>query len=431
MELSIEKLVYGGDGIARLPADGEERGKAAFVPFVIEGEKIEAMLVQQKPGFARARVQSLLQPSPHRIEASCPYFTSCGGCHYQHMNYDHQLVVKAAILQENLRRIAKLELSGEIVIHPSSPWNYRNRTRLRVQHLPNFALGYHRMNSHQFQAIEQCPISSLLINRTIAQLLGLGRNHRLPEGVQEIELFVDADDAKLILEFYTQDDQLPVAEAWWQQIHQAIPEALGAVAFFTPRGEGEPAGVQKIASFGTTNLSYRTNRAEYRVSGGSFFQVNRFLTDKLVELVVQGHNGGTALDLYAGVGLFSTVLNREFERVIAVESSPISFEDLLYNSPANVKAVRATTEDYLRNAKGKLRPDLIVVDPPRSGLGTKVIVGLVEMKAPRITYVSCDPATLCRDLRGFLDGGYGVERADLLDLFPQTFHLESVLQLAR
>ena len=155
------------------------------------------------------------------------------------------------------------------------------------------------------------------------------------------------------------------------------------------------------------------------------------MTDELVEIVTAGRSGKTALDLYAGVGLFSSVLNREFERVIAVESSPTSHADLLYNSPANVKAVRATTEQYLKNAAGKLRPDLVIVDPPRGGLGEKVVRSLGQLAAPHITYVSCDPATLARDLGRLLTLGYRVEQAHLVDLFPQTYHVESVFRLVR
>src|SRR5438309_11419231 len=187
------------------------------------------------------------------------------------------------------------------------------------------------------------------------------------------------------------------------------------------------AGMQpeRLAVSGAEEINYRTARANYRVSAGSFFQTNRHLTDELVEIVTHGRSGRTALDLYAGVGLFSSGLNREFERVIAVESSPTSHADLLYNSPSNVKAVRATTEHYLNKV------DLVVVDPPRSGLGEGVIRGLVAFGAPRITYVSCDPATLARDLRALTSGGYRLEQAHLVDLFPQTYHLESVFQLVK
>lgn len=178
-------------------------------------------------------------------------------------------------------------------------------------------------------------------------------------------------------------------------------------------------------------MNYQTKLEAYRVSAGSFFQANRHLTDDLVKIVTSGRSGNTALDLYAGVGLFSSVLNREFERVIAVESSPTSHADLLYNSPANVKAVGTTAEQYLKNTAGKLRPDLVVVDPPRSGLGESVIRGLAELAAPRVTYVSCDPATFARDLGRLLHSGYQVEQAHLVDLFPQTYHLESVFHLVR
>ncbi len=203
---------------------------------------------------------------------------------------------------------------------------------------------------------------------------------------------------------------------------------------FESRGTGlsqqtfEP---KRIATAGTGELTYKTADAVYRVSAGAFFQVNRFLTSELIDMVTKGRSGQIALDLYAGVGLFSTVLAREFAQVIAVESSQTSHPDLLYNSPKNVKAVRATSAHYLEKVAGKLRADLVVVDPPRRGLGDDVIRGLLALGAPRIAYVSCDPATLARDLGRLLSGGYRVEQAHLVDLFPQTYHLESVFHLIR
>jgi 23S rRNA (uracil1939-C5)-methyltransferase len=144
LQLTIEKLVYGGDGLARLPADEHGLGKAVFVPFVLEGERIEATLLEQKRSFARGQAETILQASSHRVEASCPYFQRCGGCHYQHASYEHQLEIKAAILKESLRRIAKLDFEGDINIHPSPPWNYRNRSRLAIRSSPEFALGYYK-----------------------------------------------------------------------------------------------------------------------------------------------------------------------------------------------------------------------------------------------------------------------------------------------
>ncbi len=440
MRLEIEKLIYGGEGLARLPADERGPGKAVFVPFVLPGESVEAGLREEKPGFARARLDKVLTASARRIAPRCPYFQRCGGCHYQHTDYEHQLEIKAAILKENLRRIARLELGTELTLHPSPPWNYRNRARFKVQTAPEFALGYYKFNSHELLAVEECPISSPLINRALAAAWQLGRAGKVQPGIQEIEFFADSADTHLLAEVYCSPEA--EKEQFAADLKTALDEISG-VAFFAARGpkaegQGDPRPLG-----GSGHLIYATKLAAYRVSAGAFFQVNRHLTDELVNIVTRGGRDthrtaggdagatGTALDLYAGVGLFSSVLNREFERVIAVESSPTSHADLLYNSPANVKAVRATTEQYLENAAGKLRPDLVVVDPPRSGLGERVIRGLVKLKAPRITYVSCDPATLSRDLVRLLQSGYRVDEAHLVDLFPQTYHLESVFHLVR
>jgi 23S rRNA (uracil1939-C5)-methyltransferase len=436
LELKIEKLVYGGDGLARLPADESGRGKAVFVPFVLEAEKVEACLIEEKSGFARARVNQVVEASPRRVEPPCLYFQRCGGCHYQHTAYDHQLEIKATILKENLRRIAKLELDTELNIHPSPSWHYRNRARFKVHSTPHFALGYFKLNSHELLPVEECPISSPLINRALAVMWQLGRSGKVPEAIRELEFFANADDSQLLVEAYCGPEIAGTAEPFATNLRLALPQVAGVV-FFAARGTkvDVPSEPKQLSVSGASHLIYQTKLASYRVSAGAFFQVNRHLADELVNLVSgnAGRNGaaGTALDLYAGVGLFSSVLNREFARVIAVESSPTSHADLLYNSPANVKAVRSTTEQYLENAAGKLRPDLVVVDPPRGGLGEKVIQGLVKLHAPRITYVACDPATFSRDLGRLGSAGYRVEQAHLVDLFPQTYHLESVFHLVR
>ena len=176
------------DSPAFLPSppndEDRERGKAVFVPFVLAGEKIEAAITEEKPGFARAQLRSIVEPSPHRIVPRCPYFARCGGCHYQHAGYEHQLEIKKEILRENLRRIAKLDLQCEIQVHPSPPWNYRNRSRFQVRSRPAFALGYFKFASHELLPVEECPISSPLINRGIAVLWQAGRAGKAVEGVR-------------------------------------------------------------------------------------------------------------------------------------------------------------------------------------------------------------------------------------------------------
>jgi 23S rRNA (uracil1939-C5)-methyltransferase len=431
LDLKIEKLIYGGDGLARLPADARGRGKAVFLPFVLDGERVEAALIEEKAGFARGRASEILDPSTSRINPGCPYFQACGGCHYQHSSYEHQLEIKATILRENVRRIAKADLPSELKVHASPPWNYRNRTRLQVHVQPEFSLGYFEFGSHKLLPVEQCPISSRRINEGIHALWEAGRNGTFDAAAREVEFFADAEDEKLLLDVScSRDVKRDAAEKLARALRDALA-AVGVTVFHESGGPEPRSDAELVGRAGVTGLSYETAAAVYRVSAGSFFQSNRPLIDELVRIVTSGAHGRTAVDLYAGVGLFTVVLSREFERVIAVEASQLSHTDLVYNSPANVKTVQSTVDQYLKNATGQLRADLIVVDPPRGGLGPRVANALAQLKTPRLTYVSCDPATLARDLVPLLGAGYRIEEAHLVDLFPQTFHLESVFHLVR
>ena len=336
MKLTIEKLVYGGDGLARLAPDTEGRSKTVFAPFVLDGEEVEATIVEDKPSFARAKLDEILRSSPLRAHAPCPYFQLCGGCHYQHTSYEHQLEIKAAILKENLRRIAKLELATELKVHPSPPWNYRNRTRLKVRTAPEFALGYYRFNSHELLPVDQCPISSPLLNRVIARLLELGRAGKFDPSIQEIELFADGNDKSVLAELYcAAPAEERTIEKFAMALRSGLPEVTGVTAFALPQAESPER--RRVASSGLGELTYTTQHAAYKVSAGSFFQSNRHLIDELVEIVTAGRSGKQALDFYAGVGLFSSVLAGSFAQVTAVESSQTSHADLRYNSPPNVK----------------------------------------------------------------------------------------------
>ncbi len=443
MLLTIEKLIYGGDGLSRLPPDASGRGKAVFIPFVLAEEQVEASITEQKSSFARARVQSVTQASPHRVDPPCPYFGRCGGCHYQHADYEHQLQAKKQILRETLLRTAKLELANDIHVHPSPPWNYRNRSRLQVQTKPTFLTGYFRMGSHELLSIEQCPISSPLINRGIAVLWPSGRAEKVPQGVREVEFFANADDSQLLIEISCSSDARRAAVRMWaEELSAGMPEVTGIAAF--RQSQSSAARLQEqLVSVGVDHLTYRTQRASYQVSSGSFFQTNRHLTDELVKTVTEGQSGELALDLFAGVGLFSTVLAGAFHRIVSVEMSQTCSADLSCNQTSNGEAVQATAEQYLaraensgRGGKGVVlphdfhKPDLAVVDPPRTGLGERVARLLTSLGAPRVVYVSCDPATLSRDLVALVSGGYRIEQVHLLDLFPQTYHFESVVHLA-
>lgn len=458
MLLSIEKLIYGGDGLARTAAGADGRGldgrsSTVFVPFVLPTERVEVEVRQEKPGFVRGSVTQLIEASPDRVEARCPYFRQCGGCHYQHISYPRQLEFKAAILRETLQRIAKIELKSEIRLHASPPWHYRNRTRLQVRTSPEFppqngktgrsgdpgfALGYFRFGSHEFLAVRECPISSPLINRVMARLLELG-GLSCPATVEEMELFADAEDEHLLAwAFCGREADTQDLLRWAEALAREVLEISG-VTFFSSRRraqEDEMPDLKVLAQSGATAVSYRTKKREYRVSAGAFFQVNRYLIDELVSVVTGDARGEVALDLYAGVGLFSAVLAENFHHIFNVEASQTAHADCVQNVPANVKAVAARTEDYLRSEylksrRMRTRPDLVVLDPPRTGAGKEVIRCLAELAVRRVRYVSCDPATLARDIAPLLAAGYHIEEAHLFDLFPETFHIETVMLLAR
>jgi 23S rRNA (uracil1939-C5)-methyltransferase len=456
LQLSIEKLIYGGDGLARTPAGADGRSKAVFVPFVLPGEKIEANIRQEKPGFARGALTRLIEASPNRIEPRCPYFRQCGGCHYQHIPYMQQMQFKAGILRETLRRIAKIELPSDICLHASPPWNYRNRTRLQLRTAPAFALGYFRFGSHEFLPIHECPISSPLINRAITRLLELG-GLNCPAAVEEIELFADAADEHLLAwAFCGRDTDRTDLLRWAEALQGKLPEISG-ITFFSSRRSSEqgsseqrsddnPTYAEPLAHSGAKSIRYQTKDYEYQVSAGAFFQVNRYLIDEIISVVTGNATGDLALDLFAGVGLFSVPLAEKFHHIFSVEASHTSHADFVHNAPANVKAVVARTEDFLKtdypksdyrrsdypkNRPVRQRPDLVVLDPPRTGAGKAVIASLVELGASRVRYVSCDPATLARDIAVLLAAGYRIEEAHLFDLFPETFHIESVILLER
>ena len=280
----------------------------------------------------------------------------------------------------------------------------------------------------------------------------------VPEALHGLQFFADHDDSKILIELYVRPEgavggKSPAAssgarkpsaetksiERFTTAIGALVPELAGVAVFATSAVEDEtrlraPLTAMHSESsntIGKKSLVYRVVEEDYRVSGGSFFQTNRLLIDELVKVTVGSNDGRVALDLYAGAGLFTRKLARTFHQVIAVEASPHAFDDLRGNVPENVKCISMTTEAFLGQRAAKLSPDLVVVDPPRGGLGERVTRTLCGMSASYVIYVSCDPATLSRDLRLLLESGFRVEQAHLVDMFPQTYHMETVLHLRR
>lgn len=423
MKLRIEKCIYGGAGLARV------EGKAVFVPLSLPGELLEARSVEERPGYIQAEVETILEASHQRSQPPCEYYGLCGGCHYQHADYALQLEIKRSILSETLERA---HLRGLPEIQPvfAAPWAYRNRVRLHIAEQP-FGLCYRKRSSHQGLAVHQCPISAPMLEQAIAAVQRVGQSCGIGN-FQEIEFFTNHAQDELLLSLWT-DRHLPRVGAvlghFCEALRPEVPALSGAAVYFSQKGKHR---VSRAATWKAQSLTYRAAGHTYRVSSGSFFQVNRFLVDHLASLACHGRSGNLAWDLYAGVGLFSRKLAETFDQVIGVESSPSSSQDLHHNlSGTGHQAVTSQTLTFLRQQveRKEAPPDLILADPPRAGLGKEITSLLTKVRAKQLVYVSCDPATLSRDLRALLEFGYHVQSIHMVDLFPQTFHLESVTVL--
>jgi 23S rRNA (uracil1939-C5)-methyltransferase len=423
MKLRIEKQIYGGAGLAR------DEGKAIFVPFTLAGEVVEARVSEDHGSYASAELERVLESSPRRAQPRCPYFGQCGGCQYQHADYAQQVEIKSQILRETLERARLAEIS-EIATLCAEPWGYRNRIRLHIDRATS-KLCYKKRASHQNLAVDVCPIAAPVLERALGAMQAVAEQWELGRHFAEVELFTNAAQDSMLVTLWAGGSAKAAEEkleSLWLQLRAFVPEIIGVALFSTER-ERQPRKI--LAQSGESSLAYTVAGHEYRVSIGSFFQVNRFLLNPLMELVTEEHSGKVAWDLYAGVGLFSAALGSYFEQVVAVETASGSVRDLRHNLRGDRhRVIAAGTLDFLRRAATEATPELVIVDPPRAGLGTEVAAQLAAIRPAHITYVSCDPATLSRDLKSLLDSGYHLAAMRMVDLFPQTFHLESVAMLS-
>ena len=433
MRLHIEKIVYGGNGLAH-PTEGDTKGMAAFIPFTLPEEIVEAKLGVIKGGFAEATLVRIVESAVDRIAPRCAHFGVCGGCQYQHATYPAQLEIKRGILQETLER-AGLTSLPEIRIHAGEPWEYRNRIRLRVSGVDGeFRVGYLKRGSSEFLPVHMCPIAAPMLWRTAEALLALeGEAGRWVRSAEEVELFTDRDQNKIQLTLFLRKEPNPNFTRFCEALHATLPKLAGAgIALIESNNRGRKAQRFRAgAQWGADGLSYVVGNESYWISRGGFFQVNRTMLDQFSDLVTEGRQGELAWDLYAGVGLFSQVLAKSFAEVVAVEAAA---GDLARSfRGAGKRAVESTTVEFLRQAAlERDRPQLVVLDPPRAGVGSEVCSLLARIKPDEIVYVSCDPATLGRDLKQMVDSGYRLHELHMVDMFPQTFHQETlaILRLA-
>ena len=429
LRLSIEKLIYGGAGLAH--ADGN----TVFVPYVLPGEEVRANAKSKKKKLIWAELLEVTSPAEERGKAKCAHFQKCGCCHYQHIPAAKQLRLKNGILRETLSRLGGVSWDGVIVEHSAEPYGYRNRAQWAVRSGMPRALGYFLPGSSVIVPIDECPVLSPRLAHTFAQLQEMARAGRLPEGIQEIEAFADSADDKIALNIAFENFSRPAAE-----LASSFREAL-------PQIESLLLLDQKKNRFELTGPGYLTHEAggyKFRVSHLSFFQVNRFLIEDLLKTVTVNAHGALALDLYSGVGFFTLPLAKSFQRVVSVDLNLAATRDLYANAEiASVTIVSHNehAEEFLK--KTDENPEFVVLDPPRAGLGPQAAEKLAELGAREIVYLSCDPSTLARDLAVLTCSSrkpteitgpsirYEITEMHLFDLFPQTFHIETLVRLRK
>ena len=390
--MEILGLAAGGDGVARLP-----EGLTLFVPFAAAGDRVRVRVVARHRRFARGEISQLLEAGPGRREPRCEVFGRCGGCEWQHLDYPVQVEAKRDILRDALVRIGGWGSIPELSFTPSpSPYFYRARARWLAR--PG-AVGYRERASHALCAVEACPILVSSLEAELSRLAGSGPENMSGSGEFEWEAIAGYDE-------------------------QVRSTRLG------PGGRPEFARQSRHPA-----IELSVGGDLLTISPGTFIQANRLLHDALHQAVIAcAGSGRRILELYAGAGFFTLALARRFAAVEAVEASAGAVADLRSNLRAagldGVHVVEGDAEKVLASAPASA-PDVILLDPPRAGLSTEALSRMAALQAPRIVYLSCDPATLSRDSARLRQHGYALESVRGFDLFPQTSHVEALAVMVK
>ncbi len=414
IELEIGSMAYGGEGVGRW------QGKAVFVPYTMEGEQVTAEIIEDRGRYARARLVQVIAPAAQRVSPPCPHFgpDRCGGCSWQHVSYSAQLVFKAGIVRDQLTRIGRV---ADPLVRPplgmDDPWHYRNHVQLVAG--ADGLLAYQAAASHRSVVVTQCPIAHPWV-ASMVEAPAAGAAWRLPPGLGGGWVRRAAPRAGI-----STGQRLLVLEAGRQ------PPLVRGVWPFAVAVE---AGTRVIPLAGNPHLEERLGGRVFRYSPRSFFQVNSAQAERLVEVVsgyVEPQGDETLLDCFCGVGVFGLLLAGRVKRVIGVEESGSSISD------ARVNAAGVVNVTFLHGQAQSVVPSLaepvhtVVLDPPREGCDPAVLKAIASLAPRRIVYVSCDPSTLARDVGRLAEAGYVLREVTPVDMFPQTYHIETVALLTR
>jgi 23S rRNA (uracil1939-C5)-methyltransferase len=407
--IQIEKCVYGGDGVGRL-ADG----RAVFVPFTLPGEEVNIELLDEKGKFSRSRLLEVVVASPLRVTPPCPHFGVCGGCHYQMLAYDNQVQLKASILKEQLERLGGLSLGEEIEFTPSPhPLAYRNQVQFHP--LTDGSLGFMSAEGNQLIPIQSC-------------LLPL-------QGIQDTWPLLEIAEGQLLSRVSFREDSRGEILALLEGVDPEPPDLETQLPIsLAYKAKGSPT---LLTLAGEDSLIFTIRGKDFLVSAESFFQVNQEVAESILTYVLSlmpSNPVPEILELYSGVGFFSRFLAERCQHLVAIEAAPSACYDFVdnLNEFDHVELYEGAVEEILPSLVKVLpHPQLVVLDPPRSGLQAKAREALLSLEPEQIIYISCDPASLARDLKVLMASGYQLKNLRGFDMFPQTYHVEAVVVLQR
>ena len=393
--VEIERILPGGVGLAHA------ENRTLLVSLAAPGDVVRVRVERTRGKVAFASIVEVIKPSPERVEPPCPYFGRCGGCDFQQLNYEAQLRIKVEIIRDCLHRITQLDPLPFINIQPS-PHEWRYRARANWQFDPQTrALGYFERGSHRVCDVAECAV---LVPELEAVL------ESLREQLRDGSIEIPATDIDVV----------------------AGDVGVSVSSAFNGFNESHP-----VATAPGTDYAGEVNRKiggeTYYFSANAFFQTNHALLEKLIHEAVKEAHGSTAIDLYCGVGLFTLPLARSFDQVIGIEFNRTSAEFARRNVEnaqlLNARVINARVDDWLQNHSDQRTIDFILLDPPRTGAEPAVIEGILSLRPKQISYVSCDAATLARDLKALRAGGYSLDSVAAFDMFPQTHHVETIVRL--
>lgn len=421
--LTVETLINGGAGLARY------EGRVVFIPHTAIGDRVSCRVTKVKKHYLEAELVEIIEPGEQRIAPACSVAGECGGCQWQHLPYAEQLRIKEDLFRETLVRKCGVDAGLVKPIVPSAqPWNYRSRAQLKCHSTAEgFLTGFYRAKSRYVIGIDQCPLIADELNSTLAQVRELIKGTAFASKVAQLDL-AHGDDGKQSLVVHYQGTESAA-------LRQLLLGAQLKCDILLQRGG--KSSLKVIQGDGKLLLRVDDPSLELNYATGSFAQINLEQNRRLVEAtldLIDWCGDETVVDLYCGMGNFSLPLARRAGRVVGVEESKLSIttarENALLNELTNTQFHAASAEGFLSGQGRDLNPEVVLIDPPRSG-AYSVMEELLASSVSKLVYVSCDPQTLARDLGVLVDSGWSLISSQPFDMFPQTYHCESVSLLVR